>query len=333
MLWIARLALACAVIIGVSSASKPARAYSVGFQEVKVSDGDAKPLVVGIWYPTDAAATPRPLGTFTQSVAKDAPPLGTGLAFVVMSHGTAGWYGDQYDTALALARAGFVVAAVSHRGDTYNDQSRSIFLTDRPKHIHRVIDYMLGEWPEHDRIDPNRVGVFGFSAGGFTALVAAGSVPDFGRLPAHLVSHPTYFDSRIIKSSGLPMDAFLNVRDSDWVHDPRIRAAVVAAPALGFTFGPGGFKNVNIPMQLWRAARDHILPTPDHAEAVRLALPKAPEFHLADNADHFDFLAPCDDRARQATPDICVSRPGFDRTAFHDLFNREIVRFFTANLK
>ncbi len=333
MPWIARLALAWTVIIGVSGAPEPARAYSVDFQEVKVSDGDAKPLVVGVWYPTDAPATPHALGAFTQTVAEDAAPLGAGLALVVMSHGTAGWYGGQYDTALALARAGFVVAAVSHRGDTYDDQSRSIFLTDRPKHIHRVVDYMLGEWPGHDRIDPNRVGVFGFSAGGFTALVAAGGIPDFGRLPAHLASHPTYFDSGIIKSSGLPMDAFLNVRASDWVHDPRIKAAVVAAPALGFTFGPEGLKNVSIPMQLWRAESDHILPTPDYAEAVRLALPKAPEFHVAANADHFDFLAPCDDRARQTTPDICVSRPGFDRTAFHDLFNREIVRFFAANLK
>ena len=91
-----------------------------------------------------------------------------------MSHGTGGWYGEHYDTALALARAGFVVAAVSHTGDTYQDQSRSTAIADRPRHLHEVIDFMTRDWPEHGRIDAGRIGVFGFSAGGFTALVAVG---------------------------------------------------------------------------------------------------------------------------------------------------------------
>jgi predicted dienelactone hydrolase len=192
---------------------------------------------------------------------------------------------------------------------------------------------MLGEWTGHGRIDANRVGIFGFSSGGFTALVAAGGVPDFSRLPAHWQAHPDYFDSQLVKRAGLATGAFSTVPASDWVHDPRIKAAVVAAPALGFTFGSEGLKNVTIPIQLWRAERDHVLPNPDYAEAVRIALPKAAEFHLVKDADHFDFLAPCDDRLRQFAPAICVSLPGFDRAVFHDQFNRQVVRFFAATLQ
>ena len=105
-----------------------ARAANVGFEQVSVPDGTARPLVVGIWYPTDAQAAPHALGPFTQDVAMSAPIAGARLPMVVFSHGTGGWYGGHYDTALALARAGFVVAAVSHTGDTYDDHSQAALI-------------------------------------------------------------------------------------------------------------------------------------------------------------------------------------------------------------
>ena len=107
---------------------------------------------------------------------------------------------------------------------------------------------------------------------------------------------------------------------------------MVAAPALGFTFGRSGLAGVRIPVQLWRAEHDHILPHPDYAEAVRLNLPSPPEFHLMEGGDHFDFLAPCNEMLRKYAPDICASPPGFDRTAFHRRFNADVVAFFQKTL-
>ena len=91
-----------------------------------------------------------------------------------MSHGTGGSFEGHYDTALALAEAGFVVAAATHTGDNYRDQSQVGRLENRPRHIKVVVDYMLAMWQHHEALDPFRVGMFGFSAGGFTALVAIG---------------------------------------------------------------------------------------------------------------------------------------------------------------
>jgi predicted dienelactone hydrolase len=71
-----------------------------------------------------------------------------------------------------------------------------------------------------------------------------------------------------------PHPAGEHVRNEDWIADPRIKAAVIAAPAIGFTFGRAGLKSVLIPVQLWRAGSDSILPSPDYAEAVRDALPR-----------------------------------------------------------
>jgi predicted dienelactone hydrolase len=309
------------------------RAANVGFQEVQVPNGADTPLRVGIWYPTDAPAADHPLETFTQTVAPDGPVAGHGLALVVMSHGNGGWYGEHYDTSLALARAGFVVAAVSHTGDTYADQSRAVRMVDRPIQIKRLIDYMTAEWPGHDRIDAGRIGVFGFSSGGFTALVAAGGAPDLSQTAAHCRAHPTYFDCQLLKKAGLSVDTIAAQPRSAWVHDPRIKAAVVAAPALGYAFGREGLKDIHVPVQLWRAENDHILPNPDYAEAVRINLPTPPRFHLVGGADHFDFLAPCSDQLAKYAPMICKSAPGFDRAAFHAQFNEAVTAFFLSTLK
>ncbi|MGA9329325.1 MAG: dienelactone hydrolase family protein [Bradyrhizobium sp.] len=329
------LALFAAALL--SAAPVRAEATEVGFSELRIANGQEKPLVVGVWYPTAAPAQDHPLGAYVQTVAPSAPVAGEHLPLIVMSHGNGGNYQNNYDTALALAKAGFVAVAVSHTGDTHEDQSRAVYVMDRPQHMHRLIDYMLSEWPDHTRLDAGRVGVFGFSIGGFTALVAVGGIPDLSFTEAHAKAHPEYYDAQVAKRRGASPEALAMLRSklpaSTWVHDSRIKAAVVAAPALGYTFGREGMKDVTVPVQLWRAAEDHILPHPDYAEAVRIALPAPPEYHVVDNADHFDFLAPCTDMLRQVAPMICVSRSGFDRTRFHQTFNAEVVRFFQETLK
>jgi len=314
-----------------------ADAANVGFAELRIANGAERPLVVGVWYPTIAPAQDHPLGAYVQTVAPDGPVAGERLPLIVMSHGNGSTYQNHYDTAIALAKAGFVAAAVSHTGDTYDDQSRAVFVMDRPQHIHRLLDYMLAEWPDHARIDASRVGMFGFSIGGFTALVAIGGVPDLSVTEAHARAHPDYYDAQLGKRTGATAEALALLRSklpaSTWVHDSRIKAAVIAAPALGYTLGREGLKDITIPIQLWRAADDHILPNPDYAEAVRIALPSPPEYHVVENGDHFDFVAPCSDLLRQIAPAICVSRPGFDRATFHQIFNDEVVRFFEQTLR
>ena len=309
-----------------------ALAHNVGFQQFTITNGDLKPIVVGVWYPTDAAASDQPVGTYTQSVATNGPVVGGRLPLIVVSHGNGGSYADHHDTDFALAKAGFVVAALSHTGDTHEDQSRAAYVMDRPQQIHRLIDYMLAEWPDHGRLDAGRVGMFGFSSGGFTTLVAIGGVPDLTRVAAHNLAHPLYYDAQLVKRSGVTPGSFNDLPASTWIHDPRIKAAVVAAPALGYTFGTDGLKNISIPVQLWRAEKDRILPNPDYAEAVRIALPTPPEFHLMENGDHFDFMAPCSETLKKYAAVICVSPPGFDRTAFHEVFDHEVVRFFEEKL-
>jgi predicted dienelactone hydrolase len=301
---------------------------AVGFQHFTIPDPEGKPIEVGVWYPTDAQARPERLELGSQTVARDAPVKGEHLPLVVMSHGHGGSYAGHVDTAIALARAGYVAAALTHTGDNWADMSMGTRIWERPRQLKVLTDYMVGDWRGHGHIDAGRIGAFGFSAGGFTVLVEAGGEPDLRKVEGHCRDHPQFETCQIVRSQPLPYDLKVS-----WTHDRRIRAVVSAAPAIGFTFGREGLKSVRQPVQLWRAENDQVLPAPYYAEAVRDALPNEPEFHLVTDAGHYDFIQPCTAELAKAVPVICHNAPGFDRAAFHQAFNRQIVGFFDRTLR
>jgi predicted dienelactone hydrolase len=303
-------------------------ALCVGFARVMVPDPDGTPLEAGIWYPSDAAASSQRLGLYTQAVAVGGEVAGRGLPLVVMSHGAGGSFEQHYDTALALAEAGFVVAAVTHTGDNYRDQSGFARLENRPRHIKALIDYMLASWPQRHRLGPRRIGIFGHSAGGFTALVAIGGVPDVSLGRSYCAAHPDDWGCRRARETGMRLSA----PPAAFVQDSRIAAAVIAAP-LGVLFTPAGLAGITAPIQLWRGEADEIVPHPFHAQNVYDGLPTKPEYHVVPNAGHFVFLAPCTPAFERIAPEACRDHAGFDRAAFHREFNSAVVAFFTAKLR
>ena len=176
--------------------------HAAGFQHGFAADPDGKTLEIGIWYPSQTTAQPVAMGPTTMSVAVNGTAQGKALPLVVMSHGTGSSFLGHFDTAIALADAGFVVVAVTHTGDNYADQSRSVDVMDRPRQISRVIDHMLSTWDGHATIDPARIGMFGFSAGGFTTLVSIGGIPDFSKIGPMCRQYPGDFACQLIAKSG-----------------------------------------------------------------------------------------------------------------------------------
>jgi predicted dienelactone hydrolase len=326
---LARVFLAFAVLL---FATAPAGA--AGFQYATAPDADDRPLELAIWYPSDGKVATQPLGLFTQDVAFYGAVQGKALPLVVISHGTGGSAAEHYDTALALADAGFVVVAPSHTGDNYKDRKYSFTVRnfiDRPRHVSRVIDFMLNAWAGHEQLDPARIGIFGHSAGATTALDAIGGNPALYLLTLYCQDHAADWSCQERKRLGVVAPPANNA-PPDWHHDSRIRAAVLAAPAIGYTFSKVGLETVAAPVQLWRAADDEITPNKLYGDIVRDELPQPPEDHLVAHAGHFDFLAPCSEALAKVAPAICVSAPGFDRAAFHAEMNQAIVAFFKAQL-
>ncbi len=328
--------LACSVLLCMSTAAlSPALAaapLNAGFETLQAADGTDKPLEVSLWYPTEAMAEKVDMGPFSFDIARGAAVAGKGLPLIVISHGNGGSSLGHHDTAIALAQAGYVVAAVSHTGDNHADHSRESSMMDRPRHVSRVIDHLLTQWRGRDRIDPARIGVFGFSSGAFTALTVAGGAFDLGRIAGHCKLHPDHYACQLVSRQPAAAAALASAGIQSG-RDERVRSAVVAAPALGFTFTPESLAAVSVPIQLWRAEDDAVLPSPFYAEAVRASLPKPLDYREVPKAGHYDFLAPCTPRFAGMAPPLCNSLPGFDRVAFHRDLNAAVVSFFDKTLK
>ncbi len=266
-------------------------------------------------------------------VAPNGPVVGEQLPLVVISHGNGGGPASHADLAMALANAGYVVAAPMHTGDNYADQSAvgtADWLHGRTRELHAAVDYMLAQWPDHARINPQRIGAFGFSAGGFTVLTSVGAQPDLRRIAQHCTS-ASEFACDLLRSGMSPL---LNAESPGmgdaFVSDSRIKAAIVAAPGLGFAIAPIGLTQVRVPVQLWSGEKDVNVPYASNAQHVREALGSGVEFHSVPGAGHFAFLVPC---GVIGPPSICTDEKPFDRKAFHGDMNESAIGFFEKNLK
>ncbi len=314
-------------------AAAPTRAAGLSFIEVPMAG--APSMGGAVWAPCATPPGEVPIGKRTLPGTKDCPIAGDHLPLVVMSHGFGGWFGGHHDTAEALANAGFIVAAINHPGDSglSPDPSHKFTLaalTDRPADIKRLVDYMLTAWPGAAKIDPERIGFFGFSRGGFTGLgVIGGSVDWRAALPTLCppeVMAPECVEARKNGLTSVP------ATDMQLAHDPRIKAAVIADPFLGAHFTPDSLKTVTASVQLWGSELGGDGVHPDDPAIAARNLPGTPEFHRASNTAHFVFLAPCTPAQAQAVPQYCTDPPGFDRAAFHAQFDAEVVAFFNAHL-
>lgn len=311
--------LLAAVII-----SAPCAAAGLKFVTVP-ADAGGRAITVAVWYPSADRPTPVTFGPFTASAAQEGKIDGRGLPLVVLSHGRGGSFVVHHDTAEHLADAGFVVAALNHPGDTALDKSLfndlSIYV-QRPVDVKRVIDYLTGASPLATIIDPSRIGIYGFSRGGYTALVTIGANPDF-TLGLPLCEGRTDKVCDQIRAQEYPNEPL--------THDGRIKAAVVADP-LSVFFTAEGLKGITIPVQLWASEKGGDGVEPKTVEAVNAALKAPHTFTKVENAQHFSFLTVCPSQFAEQAPVICKDPVGLDRAQFHQQFNDALIKFFRSNL-
>jgi predicted dienelactone hydrolase len=308
-------------------------AHAAGVQFIEVpADAAGPPLRGAVWSRCAGPAGKVDLGRgLTAPGTLACPLMGAHLPLVVMSHGYHGSYGSLHDVAETLGDAGFVVAAINHPADSGPDMSRAdglAALIERPLDIKRLIDFMLDDWPDRAKLDPQRIGFLGFSRGGYTGLVLIGGEPDWHKLSAVCPQQfpVPYCNQDGSEPSGEPS-----------AHDPRIKAAVIADPAFGPLFLPDGLQHVTVPVQLWASAYSGTATTldgvsPGNVAALDRDLPPSHEFRVVENATHFAFLGPCRPQANQTVSLTCLDAPGFDRVKFHRAFDDAVRSFLREHL-
>jgi predicted dienelactone hydrolase len=328
----AGLAALAGLAFAATAQAKPAPP-TVGMEQVSAPvPGDA-PVPITLWYPSASPAQDRTFGPYQLHVAMGGAPLAGRMPLIVMSHGTGGSALDSVRLAMDLAKAGFVVAALEHTGDNYRDRSRSFVRANflaRPLQVGAAIDFLTKAWRHKAAIDPARIGMFGHSAGGTTSLIIGGGRFDWGQVRRYCIENPAIWGCQGGRSVNLAASQAELDPPAIAAADPRVRALVIAAPAMTKGFAPAGLTKPRIPVQLWVAGKDAIVPDSGQVTSLMRA---RPELHDVTNAGHFSFLAPCSDRLRAQAPAICADPQGFDRSAFQQQFARKIVRFFRRYLR
>ena len=244
---------------------------------------------------------------------------------VFISHGRLGSRFGHHDLAVALARAGYVVCAIEHPGDNYADQTRvgtEDVLIGRAKHVSAAIDAMLAEPLFAGHLDTTRIGVAGFSEGGYTSLLLVGARPDFSRWNGFCARHPQ--DPEFCKQ---PHREVVIPRGKS-IRDERVRAAFVMAPVGIFFDAAQSFVSVRVPVALTVAEKDTVLLPEENAALVKAGLPSLVEYTEIPAADHYVFLAPC-----SGSPTICADPLGVNRPSVHQALNTAAVKFFDKQLK
>jgi predicted dienelactone hydrolase len=295
-------------------------AHAAGLMELQIpADASGPGFEAMIWTP--CATPPKNIAIEPPLVVpgiRNCPIVGSKLPLIIISHGGGSAPIFHHDTAEALADAGFMVAALHHPNDPAGGLDRA-WLLERPTDVRRLLDYILGPSPVAAKIDPRRIGFFGFSRGGYTGLVLAGAVPEY----------PT------ILRVWLQLSIWVFHHDMPLPlpkPDPRIKAFVLADPLTLFFTDKQSVGQVKAPIQLWSSQNGGAGVTPQDVAIVARNLPARPEFHFVPQSQHFSFAMPCTSAMAKVAADLCADPPGFDRAAFHKQFNSQVLAFFRKSL-
>ena len=317
-----------------------AQAYEAGWVQFQAAAAtpDGPPTLVALYYPTLAAPRAIAMGPFALDVAIGGKPVDKLKALILLSHGIGGSELGHSVLAQALARNGYLVAALRHPGDNWQDrslieQTPERYFDERPQQASRVIDAVLADPAWRDRIAADsqgpRVGALGHSAGGYTVLALAGARPDLSRIRTHCLAEAAadpIFCGLGRSVLALPMSPAA----APSRQDARVRAIVAMAPA-GVLLTAESLATVRPATLIYEAALDRFLVPRFHAEWVASHLPAA-NLQRVPNAWHFAFMDTPSMPIPSADGDVAADPPGFDRAAFLKQLGADITAFFDKTL-
>lgn len=320
-------ALITAVVAACHSQAPAHAEQAVGVRMLEAIDPVTRaPLPVGVFYPASGPPKRMTLDGEDIPAGRDLPIAPGVHALLAISHGHGGSMWGHHDLAEALARHGYVVAVVEHIGDSYRDQTgggSDRVMYGRAYQLSAAIDRAMAALP--GAIDPSRIGVAGFSMGGYTALLAIGAQPDFTRLAGYCGRHPGDHEACDIH------EVRRELADVRPTVDRRVRAAFVMAP-VGILFGPEAFRDVTAPVFLTWGSADRVLLPDENAKLVASELTTLTGTREYAGAGHFVFLVPCSPVLAKQAPELCIDPPGIDRAAIHATISDDAIRFFDAKL-
>ena len=305
-----------------------------------------------VWYPAQADAKEAPITIGPPgkplfevgSSAADAPVATGRWPVLLLSHGNGGtarmmgWFGT------ALARAGYVVVAVDHPGNNGMDAmtaAGSILMWNRVDDLSAALAAVKADPRLAAHLDVERLGVAGYSAGGFTALVAAGIKPDMSRLVAFCeanpkdgvcapqLENPEFTFERRMALAAAPQMAPWVAKSGEDRRLPNVRAVFLMAPAIVQAFDPAELAKLDVPVSVVVGEADGVASSATNSKAISDANAKA-HLQVLPAVGHYDFLSECTELGRDRVGPLCERRA--DRKETHQAAIDEAEQIFNATL-
>lgn len=331
------------LVAGVAALAAAAHA-GVGMVELPP---DAVSGPVTVFYPTQSAPASVSRGGFQLDVATDAVPMPAKSRLVVISHGSPGSPWVHFDLVRSLVEAGFTVALPEHQADNARDPSDPgpPAWRRRPLEVSRSIDRLAQDPAFVSTLDFARVGMFGMSAGGHTALTLAGGSWSPSRLRDHCRRHlaedfhacagpSVALTGGVLDGVKKLLVTAINDRkfdDPSWYgHVDRRIVAVVAGVPFAADFDPDSLRQPEVALALISAQHDRWLVPRFHSGVVAAACRTCEHLLDLDHGGHGALLGPLPPAG--GVSELVLDPPGFDRQTEVPRINRAIVGFFRKAL-
>jgi predicted dienelactone hydrolase len=305
-----------------------------------------------VWYPAASSEPEFPVDAgspvFLAGAVSGKAPFADGLRhpLVLLSHGFGGTARQMTWLGTALARAGYLAVAVDHPGTNGIDgiTAQGAYAPwERAGDLSAALDLVLGDPALASHVDRDRVGVAGFSMGGFAAALIVGARVDFGNFTAFCqgprrdaicnkqVEFPLDYAQRDTVLDGPAMTEIRGREKADW-RDKRIKAALLIDPALGPALGVASLRQVRVPVTVIYGTADAIAPPRSNALLIGDSIPGVALIPL-ENVGHYDFLSECSETASRQGLIYCKDGPGTTRRETHRRAAAAAIEFFDGALK
>ncbi|WP_325166862.1 MULTISPECIES: alpha/beta fold hydrolase [unclassified Stenotrophomonas] len=306
-----------------------------------------------VWYPARPGVEEQPLAIgppgeplFVAGAAGvDAPAAPGRWPVLLLSHGNGGsarmmgWFGT------AMARSGYVVVAVDHPGNNGVDamtEAGSILMWNRADDLAAAWAAVQADPALAPHLDAGRLGLVGYSAGGFTALVAAGARPDMSRLAAFCKASPRdgvclpqaenaelTFERRMAAVATPELAPWVGKSAEDRAI-PSVRAVFLMAPAIVQAFEPSELAQLQAPISVVVGEADAIASPATNSKVIGEARDNA-VVRVLPLVGHYDFLAECTELGRKVVGALCEVKA--DKVETHRAAIRQAKALFEAALR